>query len=109
MDELRGPELTALEDKYASWDFRMGKALPFDATLETRFPWGGITLELSLKEGVIREVRVYSDAMDEALIEKIAPTLTGVRYESTALAQAVKTLDTLQMDELAAWLEGHEL
>lgn len=109
MDKLRGPELTALEEKYASWDFRMGKALPFDATLETRFLWGGITLELSLKDGIIREARVYSDAMDEALIEKIAPALTGARYENAALAEAVKTLAAPQTDELAAWLEGHEL
>ena len=109
MDEIRGPELTALEEKYAAWDFRMGRALPFDATLETRFAWGGITLELSLKEGLIREAQVYSDAMDEALIEKIAPALIGVRYENAALAQSVKQLDTLQTDELAAWLEGHEL
>lgn len=109
MDEIRGPELTALEEKYAAWDFRMGRALPFDATLETRFAWGGITLELSLKEGLIREAQVYSDAMDEALIEKIAPALIGIRYENAALAQSVKALDTLQTDELAAWLEGHEL
>ena len=109
MAEIQDDALRALEEKYASWDFRMGRALPFDATLETRFAWGGITLELSLKEGVVRGAQVFSDAMNEALIDRIAPALTGVRYTSEALAQAVRTLEDPQIDELARWLEVHEL
>ena len=109
VESLKGETLSALEEKYASWDFRMGKALSFDATLETRFSWGGVTMELSLKEGVIRCAQVYSDAMDEALIERIAPALTGARYTNEALSQAVRALGNSQTDELADWLMGHEL
>lgn len=109
MDDIRGVELQALEEKYASWDFRMGRALPFDATLESRFSWGGVAMELSLKEGVIREAQVFSDAMDEALIDRIAPALVGVKYTNEALAQAVRALSNPQTDEMASWLEEHEL
>ncbi|MBR6767061.1 MAG: lipoate--protein ligase [Clostridia bacterium] len=109
MADIAGNELALLEDKYSSWDFRMGRALPFDVTLETRFSWGGVTMELSLKDGVIKEAQVFSDAMDEALIEKIAPVLINVRYENAALSGAVKSLGNAQTNELADWLEGHEL
>ena len=106
---VAGSDLNILEEKYASWDFRMGRALPFDATLETRFAWGGITLELSLKEGVIRDAQVFSDAMDDALVDRIAPALTGVRYENVSLSRAMRTLSDPQTNELADWLEGHDL
>jgi len=109
MEELQGKDLNCLEEKYTSWDFRMGKALPFDVTLETRFAWGGVTMELSLKEGAIRHAQVYSDAMDEALIEKIAPALFGIRYTNEALSRAIRGLENSQADELADWLMSHEL
>lgn len=109
MTDIADSELTALEEKYSSWDFRMGRALPFDVTLENRFSWGGVTMELSLKDGVIKEAQVFSDAMDEALIEKISPALVGVRYENAVLADAIKSLGNLQTDELADWLFRHEL
>jgi len=109
VSDVAGSDLNILEEKYASWDFRMGRALPFDATLETRFAWGGITLELSLKEGVIRDAQVFSDAMDDALVDRIAPALTGVRYENVSLSRAMRTLSDPQTNELADWLEGHDL
>ena len=109
MADLDAAALAALEAQYASWEFRLGKALPFDAELERRFDWGGVTLSLSLKQGVIAEACVHSDAMDEAMIASIAPALTGVRYENAALAAALRAMGHPQTDELADWLAGEEL
>ena len=109
MDALDADRLAALEAEYASWDFRLGKALPFDATLAHRFDWGGVTLELSLKAGAVDSARVYSDAMDEAMIGRIAPALTGAHYENQALGAALRRLDHPQADEMAEWLENTDL
>ena len=109
MDRLDPAALGALEAQYASWEFRLGKALPFDATLERRFAWGGVTLELSLQGGAVRAARAYSDAMDEAMIARLAPALVGARYENAALAAAVRRLAHPQANELADWLETTDL
>ena len=109
MDALDADRLEALEAEYASWDFRLGKALPFDATLEHRFDWGGVTLELALKGGFITTARVFSDAMDEAMIEALAPALNGARYENKTLGAALRRLKRPQADELAEWLENTDL
>ena len=101
--------LQALEAEFASWDFRLGKALPFDATLSHRFDWGGVTLEMNLRHGGIVHARVWSDAMDEAMIGRIAPALEGVRYENAALAAALRELRSPQSDDLADWIEDEEL
>ena len=109
MDALDARRLGALEREYASWEFRLGKALPFDATLQRRFDWGGVTLELCLKGGVVESARVYSDAMDEAMVAALAPALTGARYENRALGAALRSLGHPQADELAEWLETTDL
>ena len=109
MDRLDPAALGALEAQYASWEFRLGKALPFDATLERRFAWGGVTLELSLQAGAVRAARAYSDAMDEAMIARLAPALTAARYENRALGAALRALGHPQADELAEWLENTDL
>ncbi len=106
---LAGDRLRELERKYDSWDFRLGKALPFDAMLERRFPWGGVTLQLNLKAGNVVGAAVFSDAMDEAMIARVAPALTGVRYENRALANALRALARPQANDMADWLENIDL
>lgn len=107
--DLDAARLAALEREYASWDFRLGKALPFDAMLEHRFSWGGVSLEMRLKQGVVTWARAYSDAMDEAMIARLAPALTGARYGNMALGAALRALNHPQADELAEWLETTDL
>ena len=109
VSDLDAARLSELEEMYASWDFRLGKALPFDAALEHRFEWGGLSLMLSLRAGIVTEARVYSDAMDEAMIDRIAPALTGVKYQNEALAQALRALRCPQLDEAADWILNEEL
>ena len=107
--DLDPEKLAALEQKYDSWAFRLGAALPFDAALERRFDWGGVTLQLSLRHGEVVDARVWSDAMDEAMIARIAPALLGARYENAALAAALRGLGHPQADEIAAWLAAETL
>lgn len=109
MSELDAQRLHALEDTYASWDFRMGKSLPFDAVLSHRFEWGGVRLELSLKHAHIVRAAVYSDAMDEAMIDRIAPALEGARYDNRELARALRAAGHPQIDDVARWLGETEL
>lgn len=106
---LDATRLAELEREYGSWDFRLGHVMPFDTTLEHRFEWGGVTLELRLDRGIITEARVFSDAMNETMIERIAPALRGVRYENEALARALCALRHPQAGELANWISTTEL
>ena len=107
--DLDPARLAALEAQFSAWDFRLGKALPFDAKLSHRFDWGGVTLELKLRHGIIERASVWSDAMDEAVIARIAPALEGLRYENGALSDALRGLHNPQMSDLAAWIAGEEL
>lgn len=96
-------------EKYASWEWDYGRTPKFDITLDTRFAWGGVEIGLSLNGDVITECRVFSDAMDQAFIESLAPALTGCPLRSGAMAGRVRGLACEEdaaciRDELADWL-----
>ena len=47
--------------------------------------------------------------MDEDMIDRLAPALTGARYENRALGAALRGIGHPQADELANWLENTDL
>lgn len=107
-EHFDGENLRALEAKYASWDWRLGHTPVFDVTLENRFVWGEITLHLSFTNGKVTDARVYSDAMDMAFVESIAPVLVGCPMSAPELAQRIRSLEQPEAEELAAWLENQQ-
>lgn len=107
-ENFHGENLSLLEAKYSSWDWRLGRDPKFDLMLENRFAWGGVTLHLSFADGRVKEVVVFSDAMDEAFIDRIAPALQGCPMDAPDLAQRVRALNHPQGEELAQWLAERE-
>ncbi|HZJ57740.1 MAG TPA: lipoate--protein ligase [Clostridia bacterium] len=81
--------LNKLNEKYKSWEWRFGESPKFDIELNTRFPWGGIHLGLELKQGKISKAHIYSDAMDEALIEMIPDIIQGCLFNSPNIADSL--------------------
>jgi len=104
------PEFDALKGKYQSWEWRLGKSPSFDATYETRFPWGGIELGLMVHGGKVVEARVFSDAMEASVIEAMAKRLSGVDFDRTFLAGALHRMAELApnpiITDVADWLAG---
>ncbi len=88
-DEFDLRELTA---KYASDAWLYGQKLPFTASVEDRFPWGGVELQLDVNEGVIRTAKVYTDAMDETLAPRLETALTGCTLRPDPLHHAVAAI-----------------
>ena len=86
-------DLRELRAKYASDAWLYGPKLPFTISVEDRFPWGGIELQLQVEGGVIRAARVYTDAMDETLAERLERRLIGSAFRGEALDECVQGAD----------------
>lgn len=69
--------IDSLTEKYRSWDWTFGRKIPFTLSAEERFPWGSIRLELAADKGIITDVRVFSDAMDDTLPLRLEKILIG--------------------------------
>ena len=100
IDEARVAELTA---HYASDAWLYGQKLPFTFRCESRFPWGGIELQLSVDRGVITNAKVYTDDMDSNLADKLEAALIGCPLRKEAIRQALQ--DTVEQDKQADLIE----
>ncbi len=89
--------IDALGIQYGSWEYLFGTPLPFTFACEGHFPWGHIHLQLDAKEGIIVSAKCYSDAMDWALPQTVESALTGCRFETDAMKNAL----------LQTQLDGH--
>lgn len=82
----------ALCDTFSSWDWRYGRTLQFDAQVDERFSWGQVQIGLTIKNGRVQDVHIYSDALDSDFIELLTDRLKGLPFHSEDLIRAVKSL-----------------
>ncbi len=112
--EMVNPESHPTGDRYtryASWEWRFGATPDFDLDLETRFPWGGVELALNLNRGVIRSVRMFTDAMDTELAGTVEQALTGVPLDHDRVRQALSVSAGPLSDQVADirdWLDTRD-
>ena len=104
VDEL---DLHALTEKYRSDEWLYGQKLPFTASVEARFPWGGVEIQLDVNEGVIRTAKVYTDAMDDTIASRLEAVLSGCAFRAEGLQTALAglCLPAEQEKQLQALLE----
>ena len=89
-----GPSSVALEqEKNASWQWLYGAPLPFTFSCEDRFPWGGIQLQLQVTSGIIKDVKVYTDAMDWTLSDTVEKALAACRFALNDMEDTISRCD----------------
>ena len=81
VDKFHGDEkLAELEALYASWEWRYGRAIDFDAQVESdRFTWGQADIRFKVAQGIIA-IPLASDALDSDFTDCIAQSLIGVPF-----------------------------
>ena len=84
--ELLRQEAAAL----GSWQWLYGTRLRTSFSCEGRYLWGGILLEMQVEAGIIQAAKVYSDAMDWQLPAAIEGILTGCRFATCDMCDALK-------------------
>ena len=96
--------------QYASWEWRFGQTMNFNVSLETRFPWGGMTLDLRLVRGHIEDLYVDTDAMDAEMSNHIRQAILGCHYGPEMIEALEKYAATLssesgqQLHQVSEWV-----
>ena len=93
-ERLCEDEVRARTERFASWEWKYGRKIPFEHEMEQRFAWGGIQMQFHVDGGRIQEVNVFSDAMDQEMIGNLAERLKGCPYDGNAMCEAVKEAGT---------------
>ncbi|MGE4276777.1 MAG: lipoate--protein ligase [Lawsonibacter sp.] len=88
--ELDHDAIEVLRQRNESWAWLYGAKLPFTFSCEARFDWGDLQLQLLTEEGVIRQTKIYSDAMDWDLAPELEQVLTGCRFSLSAMQERLR-------------------
>jgi len=92
--ELTAQEEAAQEIKdrtafFASWEWKYGRPIPFSQEIKARFAWGDVQLRLDVQAGEVRRAALFSDSLEQSLLEACGSALEGCRYDSDAMTDAV--------------------
>lgn len=97
-------EVEERRERLASWEWRFGKTPQFDFETDKRFSFGDTQIYFNLRDGVIRETKVYSDCLDTELTTEIENALTGVHFRKEEIKAA---LSKMKDQSIAAELAEH--
>ncbi len=76
----------AYRDRHASWTWRFGRSLPFEASLEQRFDWGSVRLEFHLENGHVQHHALFTDMLDPDFPAILDGLFDGCRFDPADLA-----------------------
>lgn len=75
---------------FSSWDYIYGKTPCFSASCRKRFDWGHIEVNLNLTGGNITAAKVYTDAMDFSLSDRLEQALVGAKWQPDAIENRLR-------------------
>lgn len=97
-DDDAKKEIYALYEKHSSWEWRLGKTPKFEIELGDRLPWGETQVFFTLSDGIIIEVKVYTDALNTEIPVIVEKALLGVRFDADEICDKLKM--TSKLDEI---------
>lgn len=89
LDAVAWAAITEEAKTMGGWQWLFGKQMPFSFQCEEKFPWGYIQLQLQVEAGIIRQAKVYTDAMDWTLPQELETALTGIRFSLSEMERAI--------------------
>ena len=94
--EISAPDETQtspLQEKFASDDWIFGTFKHFDVQVSNRFPWGGVEVCIAIHDAKIAAMKIYTDALETEIFERITNALIGVDYSFVELAKRLSPFD----------------
>ena len=81
------------KDKYRNWDWNYGRSPEFNIQKVKRFDIGQVDARINVKEGIIKNIKIYGDFLGYGETEDIEKLLTGRLFNEKEIETAISTLD----------------
>lgn len=79
------------QDKYKQWEWNFGRSPKFAVVKSNRFPAGSIEVKLIIEHGLINQVAIIGDFLEE--VTHIENLLLGTPYHLQGIKDALKDVD----------------
>ena len=93
-DRIDVSKVKKAAEKFSSWEWKYGSTIKFSYDIYQRFAWGDIELKFAIKDGLIEDLLVYSDALDPHYILELPNTLNRTKFSSLEMAKIIKHMPT---------------
>lgn len=80
-------DISMLMARYESWDWNFGQSPEFNFQFSRRYPFGGVDIFLLVIDGLIKEAKVFTDALDITLSDKIELKILGMKFAQEELEE----------------------
>jgi lipoate-protein ligase A len=78
------------KEKYSTWEWNYGESPEFNYRNYKRFPFGSIEVRLDIKNGIIKEAKIYGDFFGTEDVSKVENILLGNKYDKDELTNLLK-------------------
>ncbi len=90
--DIQAARVLAME-KYSQAEWNFGKSPPFDMERKRRFPWGEVSIRLSVRQNKIICCRIYGDFFSSAEMDILEKRFQGIELTSGAIQAALADVD----------------
>ncbi len=87
--DLNTAKILELENKFSDWNWIFGRKIPFTNQIKKRFIWGDIDIRLAVSAGIINQVNIYSDMMEQDFILSLKQNLLHCPYIKQSILEKV--------------------
>ncbi len=94
-NRLNWAEIEKHQQRLQSQEWKFGRKIPFEHSLSKRFSWGEIEIKLQVNGGIVQDVIVYSDAMEQDLAKQLSGAFRNCSYDCD---QLIKKIHTVMLD-----------
>ena len=89
INNLDNEEIFKLAEKYKSREYLYDTPMSISFSCEKYFTWGTVRLELKVSDGEIKDIRLYTDAMDHSLPQSVSSALISCRFNKEDIKSAL--------------------
>lgn len=79
--------------KYGTWEWNFGKSPKFNYKKEMRFEAGGVSVNINVVDGAIKEFKIYGDYFEEKPVEELEKLFFDKKFDEAELRNIVNSID----------------
>ncbi|MGE4584256.1 MAG: lipoate--protein ligase [Sphaerochaeta sp.] len=85
---------------FGDYSLILEKTPNFTHSFTHRFDWGETTIHIQVEKGIIKAVKMFTDALDTSVVTRAERVLQGIAYEKGAILEAQKTCEQADIASL---------
>jgi len=91
-ERISETEIHKAAARFASREWTYGRNLPFTDVLGERFAWGEVELQFQVNRGIVEDVHVFTDAMEETLAPALEGAWRGADFDRRTLSSLLEAV-----------------